>query len=259
MLNLSGCGSDKDVAAAKQEKNPAQNKESEANASRVEVRFDEIAEEYEAEDGTLLLRVDRNQPAVKLADNQAAEDAINKALQEYGISKGEGDLMGGSAEEILQWAEEDYKFLGKENWHEYAKETKFSSLRTDDKVISFYISSYANLGGAHPNAAGAAINFDTQTGERLTLEAVVKNTEEAVSFIETYILEETKKEAEEGMFFEGYESSIGDLLNENTWYLGDDGFHVIGNEYIISPHAAGILDFVIPYSEAEFLKDEYRL
>ena len=43
-----------------------------------------------------------------------------------------------------------------------------------------------------------------------------------------------------------------------TGYLGDDGFHIIVNEYIISPHAAGIMDFVIPYGKADFLKEEFR-
>ena len=60
------------------------------------------------------------------------------------------------------------------------------------------------------------------------------------------------------MFYEDYEESIGDILTEETWYLGEDGFHIIVNEYIIAPHAAGILDFVIPYGEADFLKEEYR-
>ena len=61
------------------------------------------------------------------------------------------------------------------------------------------------------------------------------------------------------MFYDDYEDKIGDALTEDTWYLGNDGLHIIVNEYIIAPHAAGSFDFVIPYEEADFLKDEFKM
>ncbi|MEG1148321.1 MAG: RsiV family protein, partial [Niameybacter sp.] len=59
-------------------------------------------------------------------------------------------------------------------------------------------------------------------------------------------------------FFEDYQQHIKELLTENTWYLSDEGFVIISNEYIISPHVVGILEFTIPYDQFQYLKPEYR-
>lgn len=217
------------------------------------LRMDEINEEYKAEDGTVLLTVTGNLPVVTITGNETVAKTINEYLQKY-------DLQGISVAESEQWAEADYKERGKDNWHTYGIDTTFTGQRLDEKVISFSVLAYSYMGGAHPNAVSTGLNFRTETGERLTLADVTKDEQEARAEIEAYILEETKKMAaeNEGMFFENYEESLKDILTEDTWYLAEDGFHIIGNEYIISPHAAGILSFVIPYEKADFLKEEFR-
>ena len=69
---------------------------------------------------------------------------------------------------------------------------------------------------------------------------------------------ETKKEEYAGIFYEDYEERLINLLREDAWYLDEDGFHIIANEYEISCYAAGDFDFVIPYEQAHFLKEKYR-
>ena len=213
------------------------------------IRLEEGTDEYKAEDGTVLLTVNSTWPVV-ISDNEEAAANINEYVASY-------DLLGISVDNALEWAEADYEVRGKENWYGYVLDTKFSSARTDDSVISFVILAYSDMGGAHPNAVSAGLNFNPESGERLTLADVAIDEQKAVQAINEFILEETKKEEGE-MFFEGYEENIKDILTEDTWYLAEDGMHIIGNEYIISPHAAGILDFVIPYDKADFLKEEYR-
>ena len=48
-----------------------------------------------------------------------------------------------------------------------------------------------------------------------------------------------------------------DILTEDTWYFSDQGLVIISNEYIITPHAVGILEFTIPYNELTFIKPCY--
>lgn len=228
--------------------------DSQTAAGNINVRIDEGNDEYMSEDGTLLLTVHTALPVVTITDNEAATAAINEYLRNY-------DLMGVAAEEAREWAEEDFETRGKDNWYEgYAMDTSFAAKRQDSAVISFGINAYSYMGGAHPNAVEAGINFNPNTGERLTLADITVDESAARDRIMAYILEEVKRmqAEEEGMFFEDYEENIGDILTEETWYLDKDGLHVIGNEYIISPHAAGILDFVIPYEKADFIKEEYR-
>ncbi|WP_342756358.1 DUF3298 and DUF4163 domain-containing protein [Kineothrix sedimenti] len=187
-----------------------------------------------------------------IAGNKEASQAINNYIRTF-------NLHGMSVEDAKKWADEDYITRGRDNWYGYDMQTVFSLKRADERVISFLVTASSYMGGAHPNTMEAALNFDPKTGNRLTLADVTTDERMAVKEITNAILEQTKQEKYTGMFFEGYESSVGDLLTEDTWYLGERGFHVIGNEYIISPHAAGILNFVIPYTEAGFLKEKYTI
>lgn len=232
--------------AADPEETPETNPETGGN---IYIVMEPSVMEYKAEDGTVVYKAERTIPVVTISDNEEGAAAINKYIE---------NNFPADEDEMLEMAKEDYAALGKENWYGYETGSKFSSQRKDSEVISFFIISYWDMGGAHPNSWINGLNFSTADGEVLTLEDVVTDKEAATEIINEFLLAETKKEEYEGMFFEDYENSIGDILTEDSWYLGEDGFHIIVNEYIISPHAAGIMDFVIPYAEADFLKDEFR-
>lgn len=218
-------------------------------AGNIYVEMKESVMELKAEDGTVVLKADRTVPVVTISDNEESAAAINEYIN---------NEFPDYDEEMLEAAKETYADLGKENWREYASWVTFSQERTDSEVISFTAGYYWDMGGAHPNSGRSGLNFRTADGKKLALEDVMTDQEAATAAINEFLLAETKKEEYEGMFFEGYEESIADILTEDSWYLGEDGFHIIVNEYIISPHAAGILDFVIPYAEAGFLKEEFR-
>ena len=214
------------------------------------VRIDESKEEYKAEDGTVLLTITNKWPVVTISDNEQAAAAINEAVLAY---------IPGDEDKMQEWAAEDYKTWGKDNWFGYETDLKFIPERADEEVISFSTIAYFDMGGAHPSASFSGVNFSTKTGKRLTLDDITMEKEAAVSAIQGFLLEETKKEEYTDMFYDDYEDKIGDALTEDTWYLGKDGLHIIVNEYIIAPHAAGSFDFVIPYEEADFLKDEFKI
>ena len=264
MLGIAGCAAKSEAAkseAAKSEAAKSETAKSEAEAEEtvieesINIRMEQKKEEYKAEDGTLLLTCSETIPAVEISGNEEAAATINEYIKNYNETDNSPDV------EILEWAEEDYKLRGKDNWYEgYVTDRSFTGERTDEAVISFLINSYSYTGGAHPNSVQAGLNFDTKTGRRLTLADIAIDENAARDKITEYILAEVRKREaeEEGMFFEDYEENIGDILSEDTWYLAENGMHIIGNEYIISPHAAGILDFVIPYEKADFLKEEYK-
>lgn len=218
----------------------------------IHVQLETTTNEYKAEDGTVLLTVSRTIPVVT-TQNEAASNAINEYIRNNSV-------LGITTDDVLNWAKSDYKVRGKENWGEgYTMEIVYVPKRTDPLAISFLIQAATYMGGAHPSEFQAAVNFDTQTGRRLRLSDVISTDENtAKKEILAAILEQTKQDPYKDMLWEGYESNIADLLTEDSWYLTEDGLHIIGNEYIISPYAAGILNFVIPYNDAKFLEKEYR-
>ena len=128
-----------------------------------------------------------------------------------------------------------------------------------EESISLIRDYYEYTGGAHPNSTRYAENFSTLTGEILTLKDITKNEAEAKKAINAVILKQTQIAEYKDYLFKGYEKDIPQILTDNTWYFSDEGLVIICNEYIIGPHALGILEFTIPYKEATFLKDNYLL
>lgn len=219
----------------------------------IRIRLAESRRGHRARDGRLLLTVRAVRPMVEVRGNAAAGRAVTAYARSF-------SLPGMDSRTVARLAEADYAARGRENWRGYMLDTQFVPVRADEAVISFLVTEFLDMGGAHPDTRAAGLNFSSHSGKRLRLDDVVLDKRAAVRQIHAFLLKEAKRKeaAGEAAFFEGYEKSIGELLTEDTWYLGRDGMHVIGNEYIVSPHAAGILDFVIPYGQADFLKEEYR-
>ncbi len=215
----------------------------------------DYSREIKDEKGVLMLKVTQNSPDVTIDGSAAAADNINDFYLQ------EKDTFDALAEKYTNDAKEYYAGLTEEdrsNFHSYELGLEYSLKRADDKVISIVKDGYEYTGGAHPNAYRHAATFDTASGEQLTLDKIFNDADQAKSFITDYLREELKNEKYKDALFEDYEKDISSILDENTWYFSDEGFVVISNEYIISPHSTGILEFTIPYDKLENLNDMYR-
>lgn len=220
----------------------------------------ELAEQWEEtertdENGELLLSLTGNYPVVSVKGNEEAEKKINDYIA--GLVK-EAEEQADTDEEYARedkamWTEDMGEFLG------YGFGNEYVTGRADSQVISFRQDGYEFTGGAHPNGYAFGYNFSTETGELLTLKDVVSDEAAAKTFIEQTILTKTKEPEYKDMFFEGYEEFIPDVFSDSTWYFSEDGFVVICNEYILGPHASGIIEFTIPYDQFTLLNEEYVL
>lgn len=220
----------------------------------VTIQFEEKSETKKNVAGVPLLTVESKVPIVKIKGNEVASSKINTYYD--GVKK----EFQAKVQEFLDYAEENYGSRPNEDlqyWNSYALGLSYSPARVDDKVVSLVRAYYEFAGGAHPNSLKYAENFSVDTGEKLTLKDITKDEVEARTEINDYILKLTQGEAYKGYFFEGYEKDLPKILEENTWYFSNEGLVVIANEYIIGPHALGILEFTIPYKDATFLKTEY--
>lgn len=216
---------------------------------RIYVSLEEDERKYEAEDGTLLLTVRSVLPMVTISDAEETAAAINEYIRSYAPA---------DEEEMQEYAQEDYAQFGHENWYGYEEEITFSVKRADAAVVSFDVGLYSYMGGAHPNYLSSGLNFSAKTGARLMLADIVTEEEAAVTAINAFLLAEVKKEYGEYLY-DDYEKYVGDILTDDSWYLGEDGFHIIVNSYAVAPYVAGDRDLVIPYEETGFIKDEFKL
>lgn len=215
----------------------------------------DYSREIKDENGVLMLKVTQNSPDVTIDGSAAAADNINDFYLQ------EKDTFDALAEKYAKDAKEYYAGLSEKeqsDFHSYELGLKYSLKRADDQSISIVKDGYEYTGGAHPNAFRQAATFDTASGEQLTLDKIFDDVDQAKSFITDYLTEELKNEKYKDALFDDYEKDIPSILDDNTWYLSDEGFVVISNEYIISPHSTGILEFTIPYNELKSFSDLYR-
>lgn len=232
------------------------------------VTYEDKSWQEKDEDGTVLLNITLNLPRVSLPEAPEAEEAINAFWAE------QEEAFRVTALEYKKWAGEDLAFRKSEEqaaaesaeteetgiwtWTPYEMGRQYSEGRQDEIILSFVQNDYEYTGGAHPNSVRAALNFDSRSGARLKLADVVTDMDETTEFVNLYLVEALPETIGEEGLFDDYKTSIFDILTDDTWYLNEEGFVIICNEYIVSPHSSGINEITIPYEEADFLKEEYK-
>lgn len=225
------------------------------NNSNISVVFEDRSREERDKKGNLLLTVTSNIPVVTIPGNEEASQKINAYYKESEKKQEE------KIKEYIDYATDHFSLLNTdqvENWNGYGLGDIYGSKRVDQAAISIVDDTYEYAGGAHPNTTRTAQNFDTQSGNLLTLKDVLTDEEKGIAFVNEFLLKKMKESEDELGFFEDYENYVKDILTDQTWYFSDEGFVVISNVYIVSPYAAGIQEYVIPYSQFPYLVEKYQ-
>lgn len=186
--------------------------------------------------------------------------AINETFHtgnDYGYGTGSGLNM------YLEMATDNYTYLVNSGDtsalmpYSYGQDVK-DVPRADEMVLSVLYSSHDYTGGAHGLYSNSGYSFDTETGERITMDMLSTDYDALKSFLHTYML--SLYEADEGGYYseriveENFLSvpvseALAALLREGSWYLGDKGMVIFSSLYELGPYAAGICEFTIPYAE----------
>lgn len=165
---------------------------------------------------------------------------------------------------MLEIAEDNYGFAAEYGGPmELEADRTVSVVHADSDYCAFLISTYYFTGGVHGNYATEAVCFDSQTGERLTLDSLSSDPEA----FRSRLLEEMLRLAEEdqdGYYSDrlsltepgNYATAFAALLREGSWYPGRDAFYLFSTLYELGPYAAGITEFAIPYENLKGLLDE---
>ncbi|MBQ2800033.1 MAG: DUF4163 domain-containing protein [Lachnospiraceae bacterium] len=252
-LGLSGCS--QQTASGEETVNDAQVQEETKENQQAAITYLTESDVITAEDGKEIYRYDYSYPVVSVAGNEKVSQEIAKDQENRKVEFMESSKINeASAKEMYDGATEEEKeyFEGFDDYSYYANK------RNDSKVISFTKTVWSYVGGAHGGSYTLGINYDRNTGKILTLDDIFENKEEALDIIKTYILKQCEYPYYQERLFEDYEQYIDDVLAEEYWYLGTEGFHVISNEYVLGTYAAGVFEFLIPYSEVQGLKEVYQ-
>lgn len=207
-------------------------------------------EEKTADDGTVYLSKSYSYPVVTIEGNDAAAEKINADIQSRVDSFME-------ATEIEEWAKEsydeaiasdsEYPFLA------YSDDMTIAPQRADSNVISFTISNYSFTGGAHGNYGIGAVNYNAKTGENISFADLSDDPaafhEDTLAYNQKLAQTDTYQERmfSPDLISDGTLESV--LYADDVWYLAPYGLVFMSNPYALGPYAAGLIEFIIPYSD----------
>ena len=207
-------------------------------------------------------------PAVYVEGRDDVSAAINEHMAaiaetyQTGNDYGYGTSTGLSL--LLEMATDNYSYIvntGEDHLPMlYSTDQSVKVCRADEKALSLRYNTYEFTGGAHGNYIDRAYTFDTETGERVTLEMLAENTDELKAFLKEQMVSLYEKD-EGGYYSERIPDSflvdtspadaIGALVREGSWSLTEKGIMFFSDIYELGPYAAGICEFEIPYSLLE--------
>lgn len=269
-----------DVSQGAPEATPAPTIEIDTSASTAEstlplhviVSMETHSEEhYDPQNGeTRILTFSYKTPRVYIEGRDAAMNAINEYIatvdetyytgNDYGLdSVADGSIGGVNA--FLEAATDNYAFAvdtGDESLPlEFASERTARVERIDSRVLSMVYNTYTYTGGAHGNYAELAYNFDTETGERLTLGTLSADPDGLADFLSEY-LTKLYTDDEDGYYsarvyedlsVDAENNPVADLVREGAWYFNSTGMVFASQPYELGPYASGIIEFAVPYAD----------
>lgn len=230
-----------------------------AQAQSVSVLTTQWEDHIYAENGTdELVKCYSKNAIVLISEDPAAEEKINTALREI-----EDQLMNDCRSSVGEQHEIMTDILketasGGEAWRPMFTMEMRSELtpqRTSGGVVSFEAMDYLYSGGAHGMYGVYGMNFDTLTGEELTLEALSPDPE---SFRKACVTEMVRQGLlMENLWFTTEEELLPmmeAIADRDSWYLTDTGIVFHAAPYELAPYSEGALAFLVPYSQLPEMK-----
>lgn len=187
---------------------------------------------------------------------------LTEAVQNYNTDY--TNSVESSIEEMTAWGLEEYEEYGADAFlGPYTYQADMFICRGDSAVLSVGMIGYVYQGGVHGTTWFDSVNFDAQTGEEISLEAVIPDMNGLSEIIAQEILEkypditywtDTLEETIQDYVLPAEEDSFYEL----TWTLGYDGVTFYFGNYDIGSYADGLQVVTVTRSEyPEIFADSY--
>ncbi len=253
--------------------NPEEQTETTSQAEpSVDVQIETESQQYTLADGeTPALDFSCQKPVVTITGTgtDEATQKVNEDIELLDETFVNGDVEGngiGGRDALIAAAQEHFDARQAEGiegeFGGYYLHREVTPARQTNGVLSLVYEDSYYTGGAHGGVNRTGINYDLQTGERLTLSNIAVDEASITSFFTDKILEISQGDAYKiegvSMFFDDYAENISSIVMDGLWYFSDEGMVFIANPYVLAPYSAGTIEFTIPYDDLTgMIQDEY--
>jgi len=180
-----------------------------------------------------------NIPQLKGLESGKIQKAINDQIM--------GDIIS-FRNEIYKQAKEGYAAAQKSGYpfNPYEAHTTYQVGYLGSNLLSLTVDLYQFTGGAHGGTTRVPYNYDLTTGKPLGYKDLFKKGTD----YKKVIVEEIVKSIQENpdIYFPDAVETVRNFTDAQPFYLTEEGIVVIYGQYEIAPYAAGIREFLIPYS-----------
>jgi hypothetical protein len=114
------------------------------------------------------------------------------------------------------------------------------------KILSLTIDLYQYTGGAHGSTVKVAFNYDLKTGKKLGYKDIFRDCVNYKKVIVDWITGKIESNPEN--YFPDAIETVKKFTDEQPFYITPEGIVVYYGLYEIAPYAAGIQEFLIPFS-----------
>ena len=255
--NTAGSGTEGDDGTAIPEESGAQ------IGDRVIIYTKKTQEEYGGPNGSIILLFSYVTPRVRIEGNDEVSEKINEELNllEEAYISGTGNA--GGRNHLLESATDNYNYI-----HDTGADlnTLFTSARTvktmraDGSVISFRFWTSVYTGGTSGDYGYYGINFDSATGEILTLDSLSDDPESLKQVLISYIIETAR--ADSALYAEisangvDADSALAAIVREGSWYFSPEGIDLFPAFGELTAAENEFSMFTVPYSALVNVMDE---
>lgn len=215
---------------------------------------------------TLLANVVAQRVALSGKDSPAMQDINNRFSEsnDYiwdlveGRELAEEDSLSNFAYNAYELYQSIAEWGNTDSFMENSFSNEYIVHRVDDMVFSVEQVCYYFTGGAHGSAVVTGANYNMQTGEPLLLSDLTDDYDSFYAYLREQLLSLADElQAEQGVFFNSYREDIDLIIQDDTYYFGEEGLYFISSPYTLQPYAAGLINLCIPYEHLEgYVKSE---
>lgn len=207
--------------------------------------------ETTAEDGTVIFRDVRQSMQLVMPDQEVADQIIINFLARI-------DQAGIASADIASQAQGAY--TGMNPWTPYLNSTTYAPTRIDQSVLSLYGSTLQYNGGAHAVYVSRAANYNTATGDVLTLGSILVD-ESALEKLCTLVISQLDDIKEEKYLRSDFADTVHqrfatDESYDENWYFSNKGLCFYFDHYAIAPYSSGVITAEIPYADLVGIIDD---
>ncbi|MEG0771564.1 MAG: DUF3298 domain-containing protein [Clostridia bacterium] len=201
--------------------------------------------EPKLDDGTLLF-ASISYPFVVIPNNSKASEKINSYMENKA-----DDFIDYIKKTLVLKAKKEYmqSVIDEIDWIPYQVYQNFVTTYNKSPYISFLTKINAYVGKADNLKTAYADSFNTITGEKITLEEIIKGRSYKEKIFKE-IISQIKKSPEE--YYQNYEELVINGMDYSNFYISKDGIAIYYNKGYLAPDELGEPLFIVPFDKLNF-------